>query len=128
MGDAGSTPLGLLLACALLLGLDNGSLQAHHLVPLLPLYGDAVYTLLRRTLRLENIFRAHHSHLYQRLMRSGLPHRRVSSLYILLTALCGSLASAWGASGALAAAAVCLACLLAAEIRCARRKVPFTRG
>jgi hypothetical protein len=56
---------------------------------------DAGVTFIQRLLRRENVFAAHRSHLYQRLVRAGYKHETVSSLYILLTLLAGLLAYEW---------------------------------
>ena len=50
-----------------------------------PLLADAVFTLLRRASKRENIFEAHKSHIYQRLNQSGWSHARVSGTYVALT-------------------------------------------
>ncbi|MEO1403616.1 MAG: hypothetical protein AAFV72_20555, partial [Cyanobacteria bacterium J06635_1] len=50
------------------------------------LVGDAVYTLLRRLLRGENIFQAHRFHLYQRLHQAGWSHGQVAGSYVGLSA------------------------------------------
>jgi UDP-N-acetylmuramyl pentapeptide phosphotransferase/UDP-N-acetylglucosamine-1-phosphate transferase len=59
-----------------------------------PFLFDTLFTLLRRGLHGENVLRAHRSHLYQRLIASGLPHRQVALLYggwTLLSTACGLL-------------------------------------
>lgn len=125
MGDVGSTPLGLFL-CVALLTQHRGSMPpAWQLAVLLPLLGDALYTLFRRALRGENIFKAHHSHIYQRLMRSGLKHSQVATTYIVLTLVCGLLVTFDRQLGGMAALGLCLVLMRAAEIRIARKKVPF---
>jgi UDP-N-acetylmuramyl pentapeptide phosphotransferase/UDP-N-acetylglucosamine-1-phosphate transferase len=64
LGDAGSLPIGLVLAWLLLQLAGNGYLAA---ALLLPLYyvADATITLLRRIARGERITEAHRSHFYQ---------------------------------------------------------------
>jgi hypothetical protein len=52
-----------------------------------PLIGDAIYTLICRLFRKENIFQAHRSHLYQRLQKSGLSHSQVAIIYMGVTLL-----------------------------------------
>ena len=84
MGDSGSTVLGGAVAIALLQAPDSkrmwcaGALTA-------PLLGDAVFTLLRRLSKREDIFEAHKSHIYQRLNQSGWSHGRVAGTYVGLT-------------------------------------------
>ncbi|MGF1479777.1 MAG: glycosyltransferase family 4 protein [Cyanophyceae cyanobacterium] len=99
MGDAGSTVLGATVAAALL-NSDRPSVQAWSaLVVTFPLMADAVYTLGRRLWQRENIFRAHRTHLYQRLQQSGWSHGQVASTYIGITVLVAVSLSlgAWGA-------------------------------
>jgi UDP-N-acetylmuramyl pentapeptide phosphotransferase/UDP-N-acetylglucosamine-1-phosphate transferase len=126
MGDAGSTTLGGLLGVALIAGRERLALA--DLVVLAPLLGDAAYTLLRRLGRGENVLQAHHSHLYQRLLRSGLSHGRISLGYALATLLAALLARAFGATGALVALGGCALAVLAIERHVAQRGVPFTRA
>jgi Fuc2NAc and GlcNAc transferase len=125
MGDAGSTTLGGLLGVALIAGRER--LVPADLVVLAPLLGDAAYTLFRRLLRGENVLKAHHSHLYQRLLRAGLSHGRISLGYALATLLAALLARALGAAGALVALAGWALAVLAIERHVAHKGVPFTR-
>lgn len=82
MGDVGSTFLGATVAFSLLSNNQNPSETWSALVITLPLVGDAIYTLFRRLLNHENIFKAHRSHIYQRLQQSGLSHGQVTSIYV----------------------------------------------
>ncbi|MEO0455550.1 MAG: glycosyl transferase family 4, partial [Cyanobacteria bacterium P01_A01_bin.114] len=86
MGDAGSTTLGAVVSISLL-SQPQSTLGAAwvSLAILLPLVGDAVYTLSRRLLRGDNIFQAHRFHLYQRLHQAGWPHGRVAGVYVGLS-------------------------------------------
>ena len=85
MGDAGSTVLGASVAIALL-NTHNDPIQAWSaLAVTFPLLGDAIYTLIRRLMRGENIFKAHRTHLYQRLQQAGWSHAQVASTYIAAT-------------------------------------------
>jgi UDP-GlcNAc:undecaprenyl-phosphate GlcNAc-1-phosphate transferase len=98
MGDTGSLFLGVLFALLVVQNAqrssDPGSLTALLLVCSVFLY-DSIFTLLRRIRYGENIFRAHRSHLYQRLVQAGLSHGKVTGLYLLLHALMGFLALAY---------------------------------
>lgn len=86
MGDVGSTTIGAAVAIALL-NHSGTTLEAWSaLLITLPITADATYTLLRRSLRKENIFKPHRSHLYQRLQQAGWSHAQVASSYIALTA------------------------------------------
>ena len=88
MGDTGSTMLGATVGLTLLQG-STATQSWSSIVLLLPLVGDAIYTLFCRAYRKENIFQAHRTHLYQRLNQSGLRHRQVATFYILGTAVIG---------------------------------------
>lgn len=52
-----------------------------------PFLFDAVFTFLRRLAKGENVFKPHRSHLYQRLVISGLSHKTVTTIYIGLDVL-----------------------------------------
>jgi len=93
MGDAGSLPLGLLLAYCAVLAHDSGALPFPASVLLLgPFLFDASFTLVRRALRGERVWHAHREHLYQRLARLWGGHPRVSLLYAGLSTLTAVLA------------------------------------
>lgn len=96
MGDAGSTFLGYTFAVLPLLSADESG-DALMLGTLLmwTFIMDAGLTFIRRALNRENVFAAHRTHLYQRLVGGGFSHAAVSSLYIALTLLAGGLAYAW---------------------------------
>ena len=91
MGDVGSTVLGASVAMALMHPQGDPSQKIAALAITLPLTADAIYTLVRRKLRGENIFQAHRSHLYQRLQQSGWSHRRVAIAYLLWTVVIAGL-------------------------------------
>lgn len=98
MGDVGSTVLGASVAIALLQ--TNSTTQAWStLAVTLPIVGDAIYTLVRRLLRQENIFKAHRSHLYQRLQQAGWSHAQVATTYIAIAAGVALAISTLGAVG-----------------------------
>ncbi len=95
MGDTGSLFLGIAMAFFVML-LSQKSPNPASLVALLMVCSvylwDGGFTLLRRLRRGENIFQAHRSHLYQRLVQGGLSHAKITCLYLVLHALMGSLA------------------------------------
>lgn len=102
LGDAGSGGLGYLVPVLAMLAAYSGDadiVRAH--LPLVPLYGDATWTILRRWRNGERLTEAHRSHLYQRLANGGMGHTAVTLLYAL-AAIAGALAahatSPWGAS------------------------------
>jgi len=89
MGDGGSSFLGFVLASLVVLVAPRSPETAlAGLLFVWPFIFDTALTLLRRVSRDENLFAAHRSHLYQRLVLSGLPHRNVTLIYNAL-ALCG---------------------------------------
>ncbi|AFY81384.1 MraY family glycosyltransferase [Oscillatoria acuminata] len=99
MGDVGSTVLGAAVAIALL-NADRPTPAWTALAITLPLTADAISTLVRRLIRRENIFKAHRSHLYQRLQQSGWSHGQVASTYIGCTLLIALSILLWGGVGA----------------------------
>jgi len=83
MGDVGSAFCGFLLA---VLPLAVRADAVPEVLPvaafsLWPFIFDTSLTLLRRLRAGENIFQAHRSHLYQRLVIAGWSHRAVAALY-----------------------------------------------
>lgn len=90
MGDVGSTFLGAVAAMSLLQAPSTSEAWAS-LTITLPLLGDALYTLIRRVLRRENILQAHRFHLYQRLHQAGVSHAKVAGFYLGLTTWMGLL-------------------------------------
>jgi UDP-N-acetylmuramyl pentapeptide phosphotransferase/UDP-N-acetylglucosamine-1-phosphate transferase len=56
---------------------------------------DTMFTFIRRVLHGENVFVAHRSHLYQRLVIMGFSHSRVTTLYGLLAIVGIFLSLAW---------------------------------
>jgi hypothetical protein len=57
---------------------------------------DAGITFLRRAAKREDVFAAHRTHLYQRLVISGIKPVLVSLLFVALTLLGAGLSLAWG--------------------------------
>lgn len=104
MGDVGSTVLGACVAIALISAntweATDATLAWSALAVTLPLIGDAIYTLMRRSLRGENIFKSHCSHFYQRLQKSGCTHARVAIVYIGMTILVAGSIGVLGMVGA----------------------------
>ena len=99
MGDVGSAFLGFTIA---VLPLAAGEQASRWLMPLTacvmaPFLVDSSFTLLRRLKNGENIFAAHRSHLYQRLVIGGWSHAAVATLYGALAALGGVIALAFRA-------------------------------
>jgi UDP-N-acetylmuramyl pentapeptide phosphotransferase/UDP-N-acetylglucosamine-1-phosphate transferase len=122
LGDSGSVPLGYLLGW-LLLRLAAQGLWAPALI--LPAYylADATITISKRALRREKIWQAHRQHFYQRAVRGGASHARVSLLILfsdiaLIEAARWSRISLWQGLGA---AAVMTAVLLFVLYRLGQR-------
>lgn len=94
MGDTGSLFLGMVFAL-LAVQLNRESTNPIPLVAILLIFSvylyDGVFTLLWRMKHGENIFKAHRSHLYQRLAQAGFPHATITYLYLLLHTLMGTL-------------------------------------
>jgi Fuc2NAc and GlcNAc transferase len=98
LGDAGSGFLGFAFAVFPLLAYEatgDSRFPAAAVMILAPFVFDSGFTLCRRLLAGENVFRAHRSHLYQRLVMSGWPHGRVAILYVLLAVLSGGAGVVW---------------------------------
>lgn len=95
LGDAGSIPLGFLAGA---LGYWGWHTSAWPIwFPALvfsPFMADASVTLMKRLLRGEKFWRAHREHYYQRLVRSGVGHRR-TALYWYLIMLAGIIVAMW---------------------------------
>jgi len=96
MGDVGSAFLGFCLATL--------TLTSVHIDPRLPVAGvlivwpfvfDTTFTILRRLQLGENIFAAHRSHLYQRLVIAGYSHQSVTLLYTGLSLIGVLVAYLW---------------------------------
>jgi UDP-N-acetylmuramyl pentapeptide phosphotransferase/UDP-N-acetylglucosamine-1-phosphate transferase len=87
MGDVGSAFLGYTFAVLPLMfssQLVRGSglrLILAAILPVWPFVFDSTFTILRRLGRGENVFSAHRSHVYQRLVIAGHTHGSVSLLY-----------------------------------------------
>jgi UDP-N-acetylmuramyl pentapeptide phosphotransferase/UDP-N-acetylglucosamine-1-phosphate transferase len=109
LGDAGSIALGFLAAIIGFLGWERG-VWPFWFPPLIfsPFLLDATVTLLRRALRGEDVWRAHKSHYYQRLVRVGWSHRRLSLVgYTLMAVAAGSALLARNAAPQIVIALLC---------------------
>ncbi|GAB4359716.1 MAG: glycosyltransferase family 4 protein [Kiloniellaceae bacterium] len=92
LGDVGSVPLGYLLGWLLIVTAAAGQWEAALILPLYYL-ADASWTLGRRALRRETLWRAHREHFYQRAVQRGFSHaavaRRIAICNIVLVLLAG---------------------------------------
>ena len=102
MGDVGSVFLGYSFAVLpIIAAKSDPHLALAGILLVWPFVFDATFTLLRRLQMKENIFAAHRSHLYQRLIIAGHSRRSVSVLYIgaSLLGVCSALAWSEGMTG-----------------------------
>ena len=119
MGDVGSAFLGYTFAVLPLMTAHvphgDARLALVGALLLLPFVFDTGFTFLRRALRRENVFSAHRTHLYQRLVIAGQSHRFVTLLYGGMATACVALGLAWwrrvGGSSAAVVTLVPLMCL-----------------
>lgn len=99
MGDVGSAFLGYTFAVLPLMAAhaphSDSRVALIGAILLWPFIFDSAFTFLRRGLRGENVFAAHRSHLYQRLVIAGQPHFQVTLLYAGLALIGIALAAAW---------------------------------
>ncbi|MBL9140775.1 MAG: glycosyl transferase, partial [Phycisphaerae bacterium] len=83
MGDVGSGTLGLLVGWALVSGVAIGALPVWSAIILPATFvADASVTLAVRVVRMQHPARAHRTHAYQRMVRSGWSHLSVTGVYL----------------------------------------------
>ena len=87
MGDTGSLFLGTYLVSLMFSTSDGVTSITKVFLLCSPLFLDSITCLIRRIIYKKNIFEAHRSHLYQRLVSNGINHSVVASIYILSIAL-----------------------------------------
>lgn len=110
MGDVGSAFLGYTFAVLPVIAAQhNPRLAVAGVLLVWPFVFDAAFTFLSRLRRRENVFAAHRSHLYQRLVIAGYNHRTVTLLYIGLAATGAILAGLWYSDSSASDSAVILA-------------------
>ena len=99
MGDVGSAFLGFTFAVFPLIcfRVDSGKFGAPFVGLLLvwPFIFDTAFTFFRRLIKRENVFQAHRSHLYQRLLQVGQGPGPVALLYGSLSLAGAALAFSW---------------------------------
>jgi UDP-N-acetylmuramyl pentapeptide phosphotransferase/UDP-N-acetylglucosamine-1-phosphate transferase len=91
MGDVGSAFLGMTFAALAILD-RRPTAPAVAFIVIFPFLFDTAYTLLRRARRGERVWKAHRSHLYQRLVIAGWSHRAATLLYLAVAAIDGAAA------------------------------------
>jgi UDP-N-acetylmuramyl pentapeptide phosphotransferase/UDP-N-acetylglucosamine-1-phosphate transferase len=118
MGDVGSAFLGYLFAAIAVAATSAvPSLAPVGFLVLWPFVFDSVFTFARRSLRGEDVLAPHVTHLYQRLVTSGVSQAQVTLAYLALAVLGAAVAARPGAGSSLAdAAAVGMMCLAAAGL------------
>jgi UDP-N-acetylmuramyl pentapeptide phosphotransferase/UDP-N-acetylglucosamine-1-phosphate transferase len=95
MGDVGSATLGYIFAVISVAGAQRSpSLAWAGFLLVWPFVFDTAFTLLRRIRLGEDVFQAHRSHLYQRLVRAGASQPATAILYICLSTAGGMTAIA----------------------------------
>ena len=111
MGDVGSAFLGFCFAVLPLVALREMAWAGHSdgiakvpgfaLLAVWPFVGDGFFTFLQRARRMEPVWKAHRSHLYQKLVRTGSTHAQVSVLYACWCVVCAATGWLWlvGARG-----------------------------
>jgi Fuc2NAc and GlcNAc transferase len=127
MGDSGSLFLGFVLATLAAAACAQGVAVPAAALVLSPFIIDAGFTLFRRAVNGERLWRAHRSHLYQRLIRAGDSHLRVLLAYALWSAFATALAFKWSGAGASGRTTIVLFAALpvaALTLRVRRRERP----
>ena len=130
MGDVGSGLLGFLFAGLALASENSGSAPALVWILLLGVFGfDTTATLLRRMWRREPWYVPHRSHAYQRLVRLGWTHARVTSAVVGVNLVLVALALAAQADPSLFLPALLIGLgMLAGLYLAAERAVPLASG
>lgn len=113
LGDVGSVSLGYLLGWLLILLAAKGYWAAALILPLYYL-ADASWTLCRRALKGEAIWKAHRQHFYQQAVQRGHSHAAVSTRILLCNAVL--VGAALLAVSGLTWPALALACLAVAAL------------
>lgn len=89
MGDVGSGFLGFTFAILTLVAARTEPRAViAGILFVWPFVFDTVFTFARRLYRGENVFHAHRSHLYQRLVIAGASHKSVTTIYATLSCIC----------------------------------------
>jgi len=93
LGDVGSGALGFFVPALAILAMRGQGVDVIRAgLPLLPLFGDAIWTILRRWRNGERLTTPHRSHLYQRLANDRLGHAAVTIIYTVM-AIAGAVAA-----------------------------------
>ena len=84
LGDVGSNYLGAYLVF-IVFNTNSLNLSFNLLLIISPLFLDCTICIFKRILDKQNIFKAHSSHLFQRLVKAGWKHSKVTILYSFLS-------------------------------------------
>ena len=84
LGDVGSIPLGFIAGFILIYNMIMYNLILPFLVIMLYYLQDSIVTIILRFLKKENVFQAHSSHFYQKILRKGYSHDYVLKKIIYL--------------------------------------------
>ena len=96
MGDVGSAFIGFVLAVLpIIAGQEDSRIMVAGFLIVWPFIFDTSFTLVHRMIKKENIFEAHRSHVYQRLVIAGYTHRFVTLIYMGLALTGAILAILW---------------------------------
>jgi UDP-N-acetylmuramyl pentapeptide phosphotransferase/UDP-N-acetylglucosamine-1-phosphate transferase len=96
MGDVGSAFIGFTLAVIPILAAQRDPrFMVVGILVVWPFIFDTAFTLVRRLNNKENIFEAHRSHIYQRLVIAGYSHRFVTFIYMGLALIGTVIALLW---------------------------------
>jgi UDP-N-acetylmuramyl pentapeptide phosphotransferase/UDP-N-acetylglucosamine-1-phosphate transferase len=91
MGDVGSTFLGYIYATlTILLAINNPLFILVGTGIMFPFLFDGAFTIIKRFIQGKNIFEAHRDHFYQKLIKDGWSHKKVSFLYYFFELISGS--------------------------------------
>jgi len=113
MGDVGSAFMGFTFAFMSLAALRRDPQVALvGTLMLWPFLFDSSFSLLRRATRRENLFTAHRTHLYQRLVLAGWSHGSVTGLYTSISLMILALGIAWLMAPGVAASLLGVALIL----------------
>jgi Fuc2NAc and GlcNAc transferase len=117
MGDVGASFMGFLLgALAVYAASRAPAIATASMLSIWPFVFDTAFTLGRRAIRREQLLSAHRSHLYQRLVLTGVSHRTTTILYGVLAAIGAGVGIAVGRRSAVSLAGALLVALLAAGL------------
>jgi len=87
LGDVGSIPIGFIAGFILIYNMIMYNLVFPFLIIMLYYIQDSIATIILRFFKKENVFQAHSSHFYQKILRKGYSHDYVLKKIIYLNAI-----------------------------------------